>query len=345
MAKPKIFLSSTCYDLSVIRTSLHGFLAERGFDVINSESPDFGVDPGRHSHSVCIDAVKDVDYLVLLIGTRRGGTYIGTDNSITNEEYLAAQEAGVPCIVCVDKKVYGHRETYKKNPTANHKHIVDDVRVFHFIDYIASGHSDNWLHPFENIPDLATILTTQFSHFLTLYSRGLRKKETRVVDEQVILPFPDALPQLEKLYKGQEDVTAMRNGLRVLHKLISKIQNSTIKVDAKAEKLKQIWVMAVYGEADTEGGKLTIPFDNFKQHAWSLSRARRVNTQFADFGVNSYLNDDPEDFRLVMKVNGGSLDAPFAWTVCEYAERLMKLHPNPNAAQRLFERCDLSCYT
>jgi len=37
MAKPRIFLSSTCYDLSIIRDELTRFLEERGFEVINSE--------------------------------------------------------------------------------------------------------------------------------------------------------------------------------------------------------------------------------------------------------------------------------------------------------------------
>jgi hypothetical protein len=344
MAKPKIFLSSTCYDLSIVRTALHEFLAERGFEVINSESPEFGVDPGRHSHSVCINAVKEADYLLLLIGQRRGGSYVGSENSITNEEYLAAQNTGIPCIVCVDRRVYDYRVSYKKNPAADHKHIVDDVRVFHFIDYVASGHSDNWLHPFENLKDLQKILTTQFGHCLSLYSRSLRKADNHPQDDVLVLPFPQKLPQIDKLYKDQDEITSMRNGLRALHELISKIQNSSIKPDAKLEKIKQLFVMSRYGESDAEGSRLTIPFDNFKQHAWSTGRARRVNAQFADFGVDSDFNDDPYDFRLYLRIRKGSIDEPFAWASVEYVKRLVKLHPGLNAALTLFARCDLSCY-
>ena len=113
MAKPRIFLSSTCYDLSIIRDELTRFLEERGFEVINSEKSSFGVTPGLHSHSACLEAVNEADYLLLIIGKRRGGTYIGSEKSITNEEYNRAVSLGIPCIVCVLREVFDYIKTYK----------------------------------------------------------------------------------------------------------------------------------------------------------------------------------------------------------------------------------------
>ena len=78
------------YDLSLVRSELTSFLEDKGFHVINSENKSFGVTPGLHSHSACLAEVSTADYLLLLIGRRHGGTFIGSTSSITNEEYRAA---------------------------------------------------------------------------------------------------------------------------------------------------------------------------------------------------------------------------------------------------------------
>ena len=41
--------------------------------------------------------------------------------------------------MCGPRVVYDYRQTYRKNPWADHKHIVDDTRIFHFIDYVVHG--------------------------------------------------------------------------------------------------------------------------------------------------------------------------------------------------------------
>lgn len=45
MAKARIFISSTCYDLSAVRNELDEFLSSLDFEVLNSEKTNFGVTP------------------------------------------------------------------------------------------------------------------------------------------------------------------------------------------------------------------------------------------------------------------------------------------------------------
>ena len=96
MAKPRTFISSTCFDFADARASIAKHLKELGHEPLLSDSPSFGVSLGKHSHVACLDQVENSEYLVLLIGGRRGGTFVGSEKSITNEEYRHALKKYIP---------------------------------------------------------------------------------------------------------------------------------------------------------------------------------------------------------------------------------------------------------
>jgi hypothetical protein len=342
MAKPRIFLSSTCYDLSVIRSELTKFLENYGFEVINSEKHSFGVTPGKHSHTACIEQVDNADYLLLLIGGRLGGTYIGSDKSITNEEYNRALKNGIPCIACVDRKVDDYRPTYKKNPKGDHSHIVDNVRIFDFIDYIASGHTDNWLHRYETIEHIQEIAKSQLAHYLFLFSQGLRKKEKKEEDISG-LTFVDFPPNIEGVKDNkweQEEEIALRNGLASLHKVFSEILKSDAKNDTKLEKVKCLWVFGKYGDA-SGSSSISMPADLFKQYAWSITKGKRVFIQFEPFGVKGWYDDDEP--IIYIRFHDESDENFVACALTDYVQRLVEKYGDVEGYE-LFKRADMRCY-
>jgi hypothetical protein len=341
MARPKIFLSSTCYDLSMVRSELMDFLGQRGFEVINSENDTFGVTPGRHSHTACLEEVDNASYLLLLIGKRRGGTYIGSENSITNEEYSRAVSAGIPCIVCVLREVEDYRKTYKKNPRADHSHVVDDPRIFHFIDYIASAHSDNWIHTFENVNDLRRIITTQLAHYLYLFSESLRPaKKNKERPDTALAEFPSNLDALRRRRMDQEEETAIRNGLRKLYDVMTAILNADTKADAKLEKLKCMWIFGRYGDNAPNFDRLTMKMDIFKQYAWSYSRGKRIFNQFHPFGVDG---DFDESGYTSLWFTDEDEDTAVARALADYVSTLLAQNSDKDAL-RVFSRADMRCY-
>ena len=90
MSKPRTFISSTCFDFADARAAIATHLKALGHEPIRSDTSEFGVSLGKHSHDACLDQVDNCDYLILLIGGRRGGSYVGSEQSITNEEYRRA---------------------------------------------------------------------------------------------------------------------------------------------------------------------------------------------------------------------------------------------------------------
>jgi len=171
MAKPRIFLSSTCYDLNDARAALTTFLEGYNFEVLNSQLPGFGVTPGRGTADACLDQVEIADYLVLIVGTRSGSVQKGTNQTITNAEYNRATEKGIPIIPFVKKEILHALRIYEKNPAGDFSNEVDNPRVFDFINVIRSGKKDpNWLHEFDNVNDIIATLRAQFAEYLRLFS-------------------------------------------------------------------------------------------------------------------------------------------------------------------------------
>jgi hypothetical protein len=74
MAVPRVFISSTCYDLDAIRDSLRSFIESVGFDPCLSDRGDVFYHPDLHTHDSCINEIGNCHLFVLLIGGRFGGT-------------------------------------------------------------------------------------------------------------------------------------------------------------------------------------------------------------------------------------------------------------------------------
>ena len=127
MAGLRVFVSSTCYDLSSIRAQLRLFISSLGHDPVMSDFNDVLYDPRIHTHTSCIEEVAGCDVVVLLVGSRYGGASIpdalvkldfdavskesrsidalkSRENiSVTQLEVLKAVEQGIPVFSFVDE--------------------------------------------------------------------------------------------------------------------------------------------------------------------------------------------------------------------------------------------------
>ncbi len=139
MASLKIFVSSTCYDLAIVRTELREFLLNLGHEPIMSDFNDVLFDPRLHTHESCIQEIGNADIVLLVIGSRYGGAAIpkvvsavdldslkslskgnklleSPDKmSITQLEILKAVESGIPIFTFIDSRVAHDHLFYEKN--------------------------------------------------------------------------------------------------------------------------------------------------------------------------------------------------------------------------------------
>src|SRR3954453_15186002 len=107
MAKPRIFVSSTYYNLRHVRASLETFIQSLGYEPILSEKGDIAYSPDIPLDESCYREAGSADMLILIVGGRYGTersetrTELPLDffegyDSITKMEYESAISNNIP---------------------------------------------------------------------------------------------------------------------------------------------------------------------------------------------------------------------------------------------------------
>lgn len=101
--KPRIFISSTFYDLKYIREDISNFVRAHDFEPIMFEDGDIGYTPGKPLDESCYESMKNADMVILIIGGNYGSPASGekADDfneylSVTRREFSTAANEGIP---------------------------------------------------------------------------------------------------------------------------------------------------------------------------------------------------------------------------------------------------------
>jgi len=199
MQQLKVFISSTCFDLKQIRKDLSEFISNFGYQPIMSELDPFPIDPDVDTISNCIKNVEVADLFVLIIGGRYGFV-LDNGKSITNMEYIYARKKGIPVFVFINKEVVNGLGIYKDNPNADFKSLVDDTKVFDFVNDVRTV-NQHWCYDFEHAQDITANLKIRFSHLFSDALKIRSKMTTGDLEElwKVISPKATAIA-LQKEY-------------------------------------------------------------------------------------------------------------------------------------------------
>lgn len=201
MTTLKVFVSSTAYDLAVLRSSLRGFIESLGFEPILSEYSDVLFDPREHTHASCIAEIRNCDVMVLVVGSRFGGEAIPSvikdlgqgqvddilsDNeehkfSVTQAEALAAFDQSIPVFAFVDFGVLHDYRVYSLNPEVKITYPsisqADTAEyIFEFINFLQNRAYGNAVIPFARIEEITDHLRKQWT---ALFQRLLRESRDR----------------------------------------------------------------------------------------------------------------------------------------------------------------------
>jgi hypothetical protein len=186
MARPRIFISSTYYDLRHIRASLEAFIESLGYDAVLFESGDIPFHPEMKLDESCYAEISNCHILVLIIGSRYGSAasserisnaesdtekHYQFYNSITKKEYEAARDRPIPIFIFVEKGVLAEYQTYKRNKKSNaiqYAH-VENVNVFKLLDDIIAQPNNNFVKGFEVFDEISIWLRGQWAGLFADY--------------------------------------------------------------------------------------------------------------------------------------------------------------------------------
>ena len=197
--KPRIFVSSTCYDLKFVREDLSDFIKEYDFEPVLSENGDIGYTPGQNLDTSCYAAMQTSDMVILIVGSEYGSAASGEVKdkfeeyiSITRKEFRTAIDAGIPVFAMIDKKVMTEYGIYEVNIEKIEKKdleiqfkVVKNLNVFRFIKEIKSGVNIP-IQEFEKSSDIKEFIRKQWADMFKNYLVSLKEeKENKKIEGSV----------------------------------------------------------------------------------------------------------------------------------------------------------------
>lgn len=255
MAKLRVFISSTCYDLDVLRSELRPFIQALGYEPIMSEYSDVLFDPRSHTHDSCLKEVPGCDMVVLIIGSRFGGTAVPSalasldfgaleristkteilQNkerlSITQLEVLKAIEQLVPVYAFVEERVLHDQHLYERNK--DNAAIIDKIEfpsiqkretakyVFEFINFLTHRTTNNSITGFNRLDDIRAHLLGQWSQ---MFQRLLLESRTKTQEALRYRDFSERIDDLKAVVLASlatPDLRATAKGAVQYRQLVS----------------------------------------------------------------------------------------------------------------------------
>ncbi len=230
MARPRVFISSTFYDLRQIRVELDKFIESLGYEPVRNEEGDIPYGKEDALQSYCYKEIENVDILVSIIGSRYGSvatTEKSQEYSISQMELKTALAENKQVFVFIDKNVATEYETYslnKGNSDIKYKY-VDNPNIYKFIEEIKSLPNNNNIKEFETAEDITSYLKEQFAGlFKQFIIDSKRVKEAYVIKD--IEKTAKTLRELVDYLKveNHDKDEAISQIVKINHPLVSKVR-------------------------------------------------------------------------------------------------------------------------
>lgn len=232
MAKPRVFISSTFYDLRQIRLELDKFIEGLGYEPVRNEEGDIPYGKDNALQDYCYKEITNVDILISIIGSRYGSPANNVEKnreySISQMELKTALEDDKQVFVFIDKNVNTEYETYllnKGNGDIKYKY-VDNPNIYKFIDEIRALPNNNNIKSFETADDITHYLKEQFAGLFKQYIiDNKRIKETLIIKdiENTVKTLREMIDYLRT--EDQDKNEVIRQIIKINHPLIGRLKS------------------------------------------------------------------------------------------------------------------------
>lgn len=305
MAKPKLFISSTFYDLKYIRAELDQFIESLGYEPIRNEEGDIPYGREDALEEYCYKEIQNIDILVSIVGGRFGSESKRGEKSISHIELKTAVDLNKQVYIFIEKNVLAEYETYllNKGSEIRFKH-VNDERIYKFIEEIKQLPHNNNIKGFETSSDIIGYLQEQLAG---LFQRFLQN-QARLKEVSLITKLENTAKTLDQLVnylseENKENAEEVNRILMINHPLVNALKDALqVKYRFYIEELKDVEeLFAARGFKDG--------IDN--KEYWEWYRAHRgINTRI-QIAQKLFDNDDKlkflkktdwqEDFVMVVE--------------------------------------------
>ncbi|WP_318516718.1 DUF4062 domain-containing protein [Photobacterium leiognathi] len=226
MARPRVFISSTYYDLKYVRADVERFIIDQGFEPVLNEKGHIAYGSREKLEEYCYKEVSQCDILVSIIGGRYGCSSTN-EHSVSNRELLEASKLGKQVYIFIESAVATEFRTFQANKNIDGiiYQAVDDVKVYEFVEEVYNMPKNNTLHHFSGASDIISYLKEQWAGlFQRLLNDESKKREINLI--QQLSDTSDTLNQLVNFLvsEKQEHQTAINHILTINHPIYREIE-------------------------------------------------------------------------------------------------------------------------
>lgn len=183
MAVPRVFISSTFYDLQQVRFNIGDFITNLGYAPVMHERAGVAYTQNEPLEQDCYHELASCDIVVCIIGNHFGSRSAGNELSITMNEIQTAIKNRKKVYIFIAKDVYIENRTYEYNKENGDfkSAYTDNLKIHEFISELKNNNRV-LIASFETTDEIISTLKLQFAGlFQNLLAHESSKSETAVV--------------------------------------------------------------------------------------------------------------------------------------------------------------------
>lgn len=164
MAAPRVFISSTYYDLKQVRNNIGDFIKSLGYEAVMHERSKVAYTQSQPLEADCYHEILGCEIVICIIGNHFGSQSIENELSITMNELKEAIKNKKKIYIFIAKDVFVENRTYQQNKDNNFKSAyVDNLKIHEFIADLQASVKNHVITAFETTDDIIDTLKSQFA--------------------------------------------------------------------------------------------------------------------------------------------------------------------------------------
>lgn len=182
MAVPRVFISSTYYDLKQARNNIGDFVKGLGYEPVMHERSGVAYTQTEPLEIDCYHELASCDIVVCIIGNHFGSKSSVNDFSITMNEINTAIKNKKKVYIFIANDVFIENRTYEQNKdTGTFKSAyTDDIKIHEYISELKNNNKIHMIESFETTEQIIRTLKLQFAGlFQNLLAREASMTEAK----------------------------------------------------------------------------------------------------------------------------------------------------------------------
>lgn len=203
MATPRVFISSTYYDLKHVRNDVCNFITSLGYAPVMHDKGGVAYTQTESLENSCYSELSTCNIVVCIIGDRFGTQSSNSDFSITMEELRTAIKDKKKIYIFIAKDVYTENMIYLQNKDSGtfKPAYANDIRIHQFIAELRETVKNNPIESFETTTDIIESLRNQFAGLFQNYL----VREASLTDSTTAYDLQEATENFKELLANFQD--------------------------------------------------------------------------------------------------------------------------------------------